>query len=76
MANKILGQKLLVIAEKWTVDPFRPHLQLGTFLKSLAAHPRLTPEAVQATRALKENAMQKKVWLCYLVENMKGNLTR
>lgn len=61
MANKILGQKLLGLAEKWTVDPFRPHLQLGTFLKSLAAHPRLTPDAVQATRTLKENIMKKKV---------------
>lgn len=74
MSNRILGQKLLVVAEKWTVDPFRPHLQLGTFLKSLAAHPRLTPEAVQATRALKDNVMQKKVWLGRLLK-FRGMLT-
>jgi hypothetical protein len=63
LSAKQLSQKLGAIAESWTKDPFRPNLQLQTFLKSLAAHPRLTPQAVEATRALRDNDMQKKVCL-------------
>lgn len=54
-----LAQKLAAIADSWVKDPFRPNLQLQTFLKSLAAHPRLTPQAVQAARALRDNGLQK-----------------
>lgn len=60
-ASGKLGQKLIAIADTWVIDPFRPNLQLQTFLKSLATHPRLTPQAVNATRALRDNAMQKRV---------------
>lgn len=63
LSAKQLSQKLGAIAESWTKDPFRPNLQLQTFLKSLAAHPRLTPQAVEATRALRDNDMQKMVRL-------------
>jgi len=61
LSAKQLSQKLGAIAESWTKDPFRPNIQLQTFLKSLAVHPRLTPQAVEATRALRDNDMQKKV---------------
>jgi len=60
-ASGKLGQKLVTIADTWVVDPFRPNLQLQTFLKSLGTHPKLTPQAVNATRALRDNAMQKMV---------------
>lgn len=63
MATKQLSQKLHSIAESWIKDPFRPNLQLQTFLKSLVAHPRLTPQAVDAVRALRDNQLQKKVRL-------------
>ncbi|KAF9480616.1 hypothetical protein BDN70DRAFT_877306 [Pholiota conissans] len=59
-ATKQLSTRLLAMAETWPKDPFRPNLQLGTFLKSLAAHPRLTPQAVEATRALRDNDMYEK----------------
>lgn len=58
-----LAQKLSTIAETWVKDPFRPNLQLQTLLHSLATHPRLTPQAVQATRALRDNDMYKQVLL-------------
>ena len=58
---KQLSRKLNSIAESWVKDPFRSHLQLQTFLKSLAAHPRLTPQAVDAACALRDNQLQKKV---------------
>ena len=61
MSTVKLSQQLHRIASKWPVDPFRPHLQLGTFLKSLADHPQLTPQAVRAARALEENEFQRKV---------------
>lgn len=35
-------------------------MQLGTFLESLAAHPRLTSQAVNAARSLRDNEMAKK----------------
>lgn len=56
-----LAQQLHRTAARWSVDPFRPHLQLGNFLKSLADHPQLTPAAVRAARALEEGEFQKKV---------------
>lgn len=59
--TKQLSKKLSSIAESWIKDPFRPNLQLQTFLKSLSAHPRLTPQAVDAACALRDNQMQKKV---------------
>lgn len=58
---KQLSRKLSSIAESWVKDPFRSNLQLQTFLKSLAAHPRLTPQAVDAACALRDNQLQKKV---------------
>ena len=61
LSAKQLSQKLGAIAESWTKDPFRPNLQLQTFLKSLASHPKLTTQAVEATRALRDNDMQKRV---------------
>ncbi|KAF9558514.1 hypothetical protein CPC08DRAFT_736403 [Agrocybe pediades] len=59
-STKQLSQKLSTIAQSWVKDPFRPNLQLQNFLQSLSAHPRLTPNAVEATRALRDNVMQKK----------------
>ncbi|KAI4520225.1 hypothetical protein FB107DRAFT_289564 [Schizophyllum commune] len=59
-ARKQAAQELNAIANKWVQDPFRPHLQLSFFLRSLATHPRLTPEAVNAARALQENVAYKK----------------
>ena len=53
-----LAQKLSTAAESWAHDPFRPNLQLSNFLKSLARHPRLTPEAVQATRTLQRDEVK------------------
>ena len=43
------------------MDPFRPNVQLKTFLHSLASHPNLTPGAVQAAQGLLHNSSQKKV---------------
>ncbi|EGO02838.1 hypothetical protein SERLA73DRAFT_176248 [Serpula lacrymans var. lacrymans S7.3] len=60
MAASKVSQKLSTIAASWPVDPFRPNIQLKSFLQSLAAHPKLTPEAVQAAEALGNNAIQKK----------------
>jgi hypothetical protein len=57
-----LAQKLRTIAGSWVKDPFRPNLQLSTFLQSLSTHPKLTVQAVQATRALRDNDMQKQVF--------------
>ncbi|KAH7882186.1 hypothetical protein F5I97DRAFT_1817490 [Phlebopus sp. FC_14] len=54
------AQKLRAIAASWPADPFRPHLQLKTFFQSLAAHPNLTAEAVQATKTMLDNDIQKK----------------
>ncbi|KAF7759787.1 hypothetical protein Agabi119p4_11482 [Agaricus bisporus var. burnettii] len=60
IANKQLAQKLSTIARSWVIDPFRPNLQLKTFLESLAAHPRLTTQAVSAARSLRDNDITKK----------------
>ena len=56
-----LASQLHKIAAQWPVDPFRPHLRLKNFLVALADHPRLTPEAIRAARALEGNEFQKKV---------------
>lgn len=56
-----LAQKLSTIATSWPKDPFRPHLQLSTFFQSLSTHPKLTPQAVQATQSLKNSEVLKKV---------------
>ncbi|KAF9526027.1 hypothetical protein CPB83DRAFT_858534 [Crepidotus variabilis] len=60
MAARPLAQKLTSIAESWVKDPFRPNLQLSTLLNSLAAHSRLTKQAVESARALRDNGMMKK----------------
>lgn len=56
-----LSKTLDKIASLWAIDPFRPHVQCQTFLRSLATHPKLTSEAVEAARALQSNVMMKKV---------------
>ncbi|KIJ61240.1 hypothetical protein HYDPIDRAFT_116241 [Hydnomerulius pinastri MD-312] len=60
MATSKFAQKLSTVAASWPVDPFRPNLQLKTFLQSLSAHPKLTQEAVQSSRLLLENGIQHK----------------
>ena len=59
--TKYLAKRLSTIADAWVQDIFRPHLQIQTFLKSLAQHPRLAPRTVEAARAIKDNEMKKKV---------------
>jgi len=59
--TKHLAKRLSTIADGWVQDIFRPHLQIQTFLKSLAQHPRLTSRTVEAARAIKDNEMKKKV---------------
>ncbi|KAG7447239.1 uncharacterized protein BT62DRAFT_1075321 [Guyanagaster necrorhizus] len=54
VASRQLSQHLSTIATKWVQDPFR-HIQLSVFLESLAKHPRLTPQAVEAASALQNN---------------------
>ncbi|KAI0703465.1 hypothetical protein BC835DRAFT_1027124 [Cytidiella melzeri] len=73
MASTVkLSQQLHHIAKRWPVDPFRPHLQLGAFLNSLAEHPQLTPQAVRAARALEENEFQRKYALSESTLNPKS----
>ncbi|KAI0776830.1 hypothetical protein BD413DRAFT_468621 [Trametes elegans] len=48
------------VADKWPADPFRPNIQLKTFLMSLVVHPKLTPTAVRSARALQEDEFKKK----------------
>ena len=61
-----VSQKLSALAGTWPKDPLRPNLQLTNFLKSLATHPNLTEDAVQATQDLQHNVVLKKVrvWFC------------
>lgn len=66
-ANRQLAQRLSSIAHSWVVDPFRPNMQLGTFLNSLAAHPRLTLRAVNAARSLHNNDMARKVYTIFQI---------
>lgn len=61
MSASKTSQRLLKIAAAWPIDPFRPNIQLKTFLQSLASHPNLTPRAVQAAQGLLDNSIQKKV---------------
>lgn len=59
-----LKHQMQKIAGRWTEDPFRPNVQLKTFLTSLADHPNLTPMAVRAARALENNEFKKTVSIC------------
>lgn len=61
MAASKYAPKLKAIAAAWPSDPFRPNMQLKTFLESLATHPRLTPNAVHSARVLLDNGVQHKV---------------
>jgi len=58
-ATSQLGRKLGTIADSWVKDPFRPNIQLSTFLRSLAEHPRLKRQTVDAARALQNNEVYK-----------------
>jgi hypothetical protein len=60
-ASSQLSRKLSLIAESWVKDPFRPNIQLSTLLQSLATHPRLKGQTVDAARALKENVVYNQV---------------
>ncbi|KAJ7050876.1 hypothetical protein C8F01DRAFT_1212847 [Mycena amicta] len=60
MATNKLVAEMARIASACPIDPLRPHIQLQTLLKSLAAHPRLTPAAVRAAHALERNEMQQR----------------
>lgn len=62
-AGNKLAHKLSNIATAWPKDPFRPNMQLANFMQSLAAHPNLTPKAVEAAAALQSNAIMQKVRL-------------
>ena len=64
MTTKVVGNRLQKLATQWPADPFRPHLQLKTFLESLSHHPNLTDEAVTATRSLLQNDLRHKVRRC------------
>jgi hypothetical protein len=55
------ASRLSRIAHSWPTDPFRPNMQLKTFMQSLSEHPNLTPAAVDAAQALEANAAVKKV---------------
>ena len=61
MTANTVGNSLRKLAAQWPADPFRPHLQLKTFLESLSRHPNLTEEAVIATRSLLQNDLRHKV---------------
>ncbi|KAF6750790.1 hypothetical protein DFP72DRAFT_504835 [Ephemerocybe angulata] len=56
---KQLAQKLGTLANTWVRDPFRPNIQLSEFLQSLARHPRLTPQAVQAAATLHKGEIKR-----------------
>lgn len=64
MTTKAAGNQLQRLAAQWPADPFRPHLQLKTFLESLSHHPNLTAGAVSATRSLLQNDLRHKVRRC------------
>lgn len=59
-----LKHQMQKIAGRWAEDPFRPNVQLKTFLTSLAEHPGLAPAAVRAVRALENDEFKKKVSAC------------
>ncbi|KAI5120625.1 hypothetical protein M0805_009385 [Coniferiporia weirii] len=60
MSASKLSTQLKSVAQSWPTDPFRPNMQLRSFLLSLSAHPQLTPAAVRASQALRANELQKK----------------
>ncbi|KAJ3546728.1 hypothetical protein NMY22_g1945 [Coprinellus aureogranulatus] len=60
-STKQLATKLGTLANTWVHDPFRPNIQMSTFLQSLARHPRLTPQAVQAVATLHRGDVKKAV---------------
>lgn len=62
-STKQLATKLGTLANTWVHDPFRPNIQASTFLQSLARHPRLTPQAVQAVATLHRGDVKKAVRL-------------
>lgn len=70
----IARQQLQKIAAKWPGDPFRPEVQLKTFLTSLADHPRLSPEIVSAARALQNDEFKHKVSLVLLIASSWGQI--
>ncbi|OSD03681.1 hypothetical protein PYCCODRAFT_1466603 [Trametes coccinea BRFM310] len=53
-------QQMQRIAAQWPADPFRPTVQLKTFMESLAEHPNLTPAAVRASQAIQNNEFMNK----------------
>ncbi|KAI8972567.1 hypothetical protein BD414DRAFT_425702 [Trametes punicea] len=55
-----LKQQMQRIAASWPGDPFRPNVQLKTFMESLAEHPNLTPAAVRASQALQNDVFKNK----------------
>ncbi|KAI0656296.1 hypothetical protein C8Q70DRAFT_1013671 [Cubamyces menziesii] len=59
-ASSALRQQMQRIAAKWPEDPFRPNMQLKTFLGSLAEHPNLTPASVRTARALERDEFKSK----------------
>ena len=71
MTTKTVGNQLQKLAAQWPADPFRPHLQLKTFLESLSHHPGLTDGAVVATRSLLQNEPRHKVRRCPIHWNCK-----
>ena len=71
MTTKAVGNQLQKLAAQWPADPFRPHLQLKTFLESLSRHPGLTDGAVVATRSLLQNDLRHKVRRCPIHWNRK-----
>lgn len=56
-----LSQRLLKVSSTVPKDIIRPHIQLSTFLQSLAQHPRLTKSAVQNMEVLSRGELAKKV---------------
>ncbi|KAF9048040.1 hypothetical protein BDZ89DRAFT_1007057 [Hymenopellis radicata] len=58
-----LSQTLTKIARQWPPYVLRSEIQFGRFLESLAQHPNLTPQAVDAATALQANVMMKKYQL-------------
>jgi len=56
-----IAQELSTLAASWSKDPFRPNILLQSLMQALSAHPNLTCEAVDAAKALRDNAMQRKV---------------
>lgn len=60
-STKQLATKLGTLANSWVRDPFRPNIQMSTFLQSLARHPRLTPQVVQAIATLHRGDVKKAV---------------